>query len=211
MAGRKWGRSRRRLGEVYQFVLRGKGHTLMELETLLDWTLMPQMRMVPGVVELNSFGGEDKQYEVLLDPRKLASAGLGLSDVLEALSRSNANAGGGYIEQGEREGSAHPLAGSHLQSGRRPQRGGRGDLERRPITVGALGTVDFAPRMRRGAATMNGEGEVVVGVALMLLGENSRLVTENVKARLEEVKKTLPEGVSMSLITTAASWSIGPS
>ncbi|HET7789136.1 MAG TPA: CusA/CzcA family heavy metal efflux RND transporter [Myxococcales bacterium] len=184
------------LGEVYQFVVRGKGHTLMELETLLDWTLMPQMRMVPGVVELNSFGGEDKQYEVLLDPRKLAAAGLGLSDVLDALSRSNANAGGGYIER-NREATLIRAQGliSNLDDVRNvvvaaTPRGA-------PITVGALGTVGFAPRMRRGAATMNGEGEVVVGVALMLLGENSRVVTQKVKARLEEIKKTLPEGVSI--------------
>ncbi len=184
------------LGEVYQFVVRGKGHSLMELETLLDWTLVPQLRMVPGVVELNSFGGEDKQYEVRLDPRKLASAGLGLSDVLEALSRSNANAGGGYIER-NREAVLIRAQGliTNLDDVRNVVVSAT--PKGAPITVGALGTVGFAPRLRRGAATMNGEGEVVVGVALMLLGENSRVVTQKVKARLEEVKTTLPEGVSI--------------
>jgi heavy metal efflux system protein len=184
------------LGEVYQFVVRGEGHSLMDLETLLDWTLIPQLRMVPGIVELNSFGGEDKQYEVRLDPRKLASARLGLSDVIDALSRSNANAGGGYIER-NRESvliRAEGLIGNlddvrNVVVAATPKGA--------PITVGALGVVDFAPRLRRGAATMNGEGEVVVGVALMLLGENSRVVTERVKERIAEIAKTLPKGVTV--------------
>ena len=182
------------LGEVFQFVLRGKGKSLMELETLLDWTLVTQLRMVPGVVELNSFGGEDKQYEVKLDPKKLAAVGLGLSDVIEALSRSNANAGGGYIERNR---DAILIRSEGLITSLDDVRnvvvaasaGGA------PVTVGALGKVSFAPRLRRGAATMNGEGEVVVGVALMLMGENSRTVTNRIKERLAEVQKTLPEGV----------------
>lgn len=184
------------LGEVYQFVVRGKGRSLMELETLLDWTLVPQLRMVPGVNELNSFGGEDKQYEVRLDPRKLASAGLGLSDVIEALSKSNANAGGGYIER-NREAVLIRAQGliTSLDDVRNVVVAAT--PKGAPITVGALGAVDFAPRLRRGAATMNGEGEVVVGVALMLLGENSRVVTQRVKERIEQVMKTLPEGVSI--------------
>ena len=184
------------LGEVYQFVLRGKGHTLMELETLLDWTILTQLRLVPGVVELNSFGGEDKQYEVKLEPTQLAAVGLGLADVLHALQRSNANAGGGYLER-RREAiliRAEGLMGS-LDDVRNvvvaASKSGA------PITVGALGEVSFAPRLRRGAATQDGVGEVVVGVALMLMGENSRIVTQRVKERLAEVQKTLPEGVTI--------------
>jgi len=182
------------LGEIYQFVVRGKGQSLMELETLLDWTLIPQLRMVPGIVELNSFGGEDKQYEVRLDPRKLASARLGLSDVIDALSRSNANAGGGYLERNREailirsEGLIGNLDDVRNVVVAATPKGA-------PITVGALGAVEFAPRLRRGAATINGEGEAVVGVALMLLGENSRVVTERVKERVAEIAKTLPQGV----------------
>lgn len=184
------------LGEVYQFVLRGKGHSLMELETLLDWTILFQLRMVPGVVELNSFGGEDKQYEVKLDPAKLAAVGLGLSDVVAALQRSNANAGGGYIERNREailirsEGLITSLDDVRNVVVAASKSGA-------PITVGSLGTVSFAPRLRRGAATANGEGEVVVGTALMLMGENSRVVTQRVKARLAQVQKTLPAGVTI--------------
>lgn len=184
------------LGEVYQFVLRGKGHSLMELETLLDWNILYQLRMVPGVVELNSFGGEDKQYEVKLDPAKLAAVGLGLADVIEALERSNANAGGGYLERNR---EAIVIRSEGLITSLDDVRNVvvTASNAGTPITVGSLGTVSFAPRLRRGAATNNGEGEVVVGVALMLMGENSRVVTERVKEQLAAVQKTLPEGVTI--------------
>jgi cobalt-zinc-cadmium resistance protein CzcA len=184
------------LGEIYQFVLRGKGHSLMELKTLLDWELMVGLRMVPGIVEVNTFGGEDKQYEVRLDPARMAAVGVGLTEVFEALARNNANAGGGYIERNRVAilirsegliGSLDDLRGIVVN-------GGSGAA---PVTVGSLGTVSTAPRLRRGAATMDGEGEVVLGVALMLMGENSRTVTERVKARLDELRKTLPQGVSV--------------
>ena len=184
------------LGEVYQFVIRGKGHSLMELETILDWDLMPQLRTVPGVVELNSFGGEDKQYEVKLDPRKLGAVGLGLADVVQALDRSNANAGGGYIER-NRESVVIRSEGliTNLDDVRNvvvaSSKAGT------PVTVGALGEVGFAARLRRGAATKDGEGEVAVGVALMLMGENSRVVTERVKERVADLAKALPAGVTI--------------
>lgn len=184
------------LGEVYQFVLRGKGHSLMELETLLDWTILFQLRMVPGVVELNSFGGEDKQYEVKLDPAKLAAVGLGLSDVVEAMRRSNANAGGGYIER-NREAILIRAEGLVTSLDDVANVVVAASKSGTPITVGGLGTVSFAPRLRRGAATANGEGEVVIGTALMLMGENSRTVTQRVKERLAEVQKTLPAGVTI--------------
>ena len=86
------------LGEIYQFVLRGEGHSLMELEETLDWYIGPQLRTVPGIVEVNSFGGEDKQYQVVIDPKRLQAAGLSVGEVIHALERANANAGGGYVE-----------------------------------------------------------------------------------------------------------------
>lgn len=182
------------LGEIYQFTLSGEGHSLMELETLLDWTLVPRLQRVPGVVEVNSFGGQDKQYEVKLDPQKLAAVRLGLADVVKALERSNANAGGGYIER-NREAILIRSQGlvRDLDDVRRvvvaSTRSGA------PITVGALGEVSFAPRLRRGAATLDGQGEVAVGVAMMLMGENSRVVTARVKAAVADIQKTLPAGV----------------
>lgn len=182
------------LGEVYQFVVRGEGHSLMDLEETLDWYIGPQLRSVPGVVEVNSFGGEDRQYQVVIDRKRLQAAGLSVGEVATALERTNANAGGGYIEH-DREQVVIGTAGLVT---------GLGDLKSVvigataqgvPITVGTVGDVRFGPRLRRGAATMDGKGEVVVGVALMLMGENSRVVTERIKQRIAELSPTLPAGI----------------
>jgi cobalt-zinc-cadmium resistance protein CzcA len=182
------------LGEVFQFIVRGEGHSLMELEELLDWYIGPQLRMVPGIVEVNSFGGENKQYQVLVDPARLQAQGLSLQDVDSALERSNANAGGGYIEH-QRE---------HFVIGSQGLVRGVQDLQNvvigatphgTPVLLGMVADVQLGPRLRRGAASVDGQGEVVIGVAMMLMGENARTVTEGVKARLEELKPSLPRGV----------------
>ena len=181
------------LGEVYQFVLRNERLTLMELEEQLDWYIGPQLRMVPGIVEVNSFGGEDRQYQVVLEPGRLQATGVSIAQVIEALQKSNANAGGGYIEHNREhfvigtDGLVKSLDDlSRVVIGATPQGV--------PITIATVGEVRFGARLKRGAATKNGEGEVVVGVAMMLLGENSRTVTEAVKAKLKELEPTLPPG-----------------
>jgi cobalt-zinc-cadmium resistance protein CzcA len=181
------------LGEVYQFVVRNDRLSLMQTEEILDWQIAPQLRTVPGVVEVNSFGGEDKQYQVVLDPSRLRASGVSIAEVVQALERSNAKAGGGYIEH-DRE---HFVIGtnglvtslSDLQNaviGATPQGV--------PITVATVGDVRFGARLRRGAASADGKGEVVLGVAMMLMGENSRTVTEAVKSKLDAIVPTLPEG-----------------
>jgi cobalt-zinc-cadmium resistance protein CzcA len=182
------------LGEVYQFVVRGQGHTLMELEEALDWYIGPQLRTVPGVVEVNSFGGEDRQYQVVIDPKRLQAAGLSVEEVVGALERANANAGGGYLEH-DREQVVVGTVGlvTSLDDLRSVVLGAT--AQGIPITVANVGEVRFGPRLRRGAATMDGEGEVVVGVALMLTGENARVVTDRIKAKLEELRPSLPRGI----------------
>ena len=181
------------LGEVYQFVVRNDALTLMQLEELLDWYISPQLRMVPGIVEVNSFGGEDRQYQVVLEPARLQATGVSIAQVVEALQKSNANAGGGYIEH-EREAFVIGTNGlvkspedlSRVVIGATPQGV--------PITIATVGEVRFGARLRRGAATKDGQGEVVVGVAMMLMGENSRTVTEAVKAKLQAIQSSLPPG-----------------
>ncbi|MDP1830072.1 MAG: CusA/CzcA family heavy metal efflux RND transporter [Archangium sp.] len=181
------------LGEVYQFVVRNERLTLMELEEQLDWYIGPQLRMVPGIVEVNSFGGEDRQYQVVLEPGRLQAMGVSIAQVVAALEKSNANAGGGYIEHNREyfvigtDGLVKSLDDlNRVVIGATPQGV--------PITIATVGEVRFGARLRRGAATKNGEGEVVVGVAMMLLGENSRTVTEAVKAKLKALEPTLPPG-----------------
>ncbi|HEX2877973.1 MAG TPA: CusA/CzcA family heavy metal efflux RND transporter [Polyangiaceae bacterium] len=181
------------LGEIFQFVVRNEALTLMQLEELLDWQIAPVLRTVPGVVEVNSFGGEDKQYQVVLDPKRLQAAGVSVAQVIDALERSNANAGGGYIEH-NRE---HFVVGTtglvrSLDDLRNVVIGATSDGV--PITVATVGDAKFGPRLRRGAASKDGEGEVAVGVALMLLGENSRTVTEGVKQKLAALQSSLPQG-----------------
>lgn len=182
------------LGEIYQFVVRGEGHSLMALEETLDWYIAPQLRMVPGVVEVNSFGGENKEYQVLVDAQRLQAVGLSIEDVARALERANANAGGGYIERFREQlviGTTGML--TSLEELKSAVIGAT--AEGMPITVATVGEVRFGPKMRRGAASMDGKGEVVVGVTLMLMGANSRTVTENVKNKVAELQNSLPKGM----------------
>ncbi len=184
------------LGEIFQFVVRSDKLDLMQLEELLDWQISPALRGVPGIVEVNAFGGQDRQYQIVIDPARLQAAGLSLAQVAEAVKKSNANAGGGYIEHNREHfvigtdglvKSLDDLRGVVL--GATPQGV--------PITLATVADVQFGPRIRRGAATKDGDGEVAMGVAMMLLGENSRAVTEAVKAKLAIVQKTLPAGTTI--------------
>lgn len=196
------------LGEIYQFEVRGEPmclpdtpetngcYTAMELRSILDWNVAFQLRSVPGVVEVNSFGGELKTYQVTLSPEKLASHALSVGDVATAVSASNRNAGGGYIARhGEQvlvrgEGllsSLDDLADvvlSHDESGT-------------SVRVRDVGKVEFAPMIRQGAVTRDGRGEAVVGIVMMLMGENSRAVVGSVKERIEQVRPSLPKGVTI--------------
>lgn len=184
------------LGEIFQFTVHSDRMSLMQLEELLDWQIGPQLRTVPGIVEVNSFGGEDRQYQVVLDPKRLQAAGVSVAQVVEALARSNANAGGGYIEH-NRE---HFVIGTDglvrdLEDLKRVVIGAT--PEGVPVTIATVGDVTFGPRLRRGAASKDGKGEVVVGVAMMLMGENARTVTAAVKAKLAAIQPSLPEGTEI--------------
>ncbi|HWA76975.1 MAG TPA: CusA/CzcA family heavy metal efflux RND transporter [Polyangiaceae bacterium] len=181
------------LGEIFQFTLQNEQLTTMQLEEILDFQVAPALRTVPGVVEANSFGGEDKQYQVLLDPKRLQAAAISVADVVSALEKSNANAGGGYVEYARE----HFVIGTNglvrdLDDLRSVVIGAT--AQGVPITLATVGDVQFGPRLRRGAASKDGKGEVVVGVALMLLGENSRTVTARVKEKLALLTPSLPKG-----------------
>lgn len=185
------------LGEVFQFTVENDRLTLMQREELLDWYIGPALRTVPGIVEVNSFGGEDKQYQVIVEPKRLRAAGISIAEVARALQKSNANAGGGYIEH-NRE---HFVIGTDgllksLDDLKKVVIGATS--EGTPITLSTVADVQFGPRLRRGAASKDGNGETVIGVALMLLGENSREVTEAVKAKLALIEPTLPEGTRIA-------------
>ena len=190
------------LGEIYQYELRpapgeeGKKYDATALRTIQDWSVRRQLLGVPGVTEVNSFGGQEKQYQVRLDPAKLMSYGLSLRDVLEAVGRNNANVGGAYIEHGAEQyllrgiglaESASDISNIVVKAGK----------EGIPIFVRDLGEVVEGATVRQGAVTADGKGEIVAGIAMMLKGENSRAVVNRVKERVEQVKKTLPKGVEL--------------
>lgn len=184
------------LSEVYQFVVRNDSLTLMQLEEILDWQITPVLRSVPGIIEVNSLGGENRQYEVTLDPRRLQAAGLSLQEVVSALQKSNENKGGGYLEH-NRE---HVLIGTDgmvrsLDDLRNVVIGAT--QEGLAITLAAVADVRFAPMLRRGASSRDGRGEVVVGIALMLLNENALTVTAAAEAKLAELLPSLPAGTKI--------------
>jgi cobalt-zinc-cadmium resistance protein CzcA len=182
------------LGEIYQFKVTGPGRSGMDLRSILDWEIAPKLRRVPGVVEVNSQGGALKTYEVQVDSDKLAGYHVPLTKVIEALGKNNANAGGAYLERSEQQSliRGEGLIGSlsdieNIVVGNSPTG--------TPILVRHIGNVRFAPMVRRGFATQNGNGEIVIGVGMMLLGENSRVVADRIKQSLDEIQKTLPAGV----------------
>lgn len=183
------------LGEIYQFEVKGENFSPMELRTILDWQINYQLRSVPGVVEVNAFGGELKTYQVSVNPDLLTKYHITLSEVFDALRKNNRNVGGGYIAH---RGEQYLIRGEGIIST-------VDDLKKTivkveptsntPIFIEDLGSVGFEPMIRQGAVTRDGEGEAVIGIVMMLMGENARVVSKAVDAKIAEIRKTLPEGV----------------
>ncbi len=186
------------LGEIFHYTIRpAKGYedkySLTDLRTIQDWIVRKQLAGTEGVAEVNGWGGFVKQYEVAIDADKLNSANVTIPELYTALENNNENTGGSYIEQ---SGMQYFIRGIGLAKSLH-------DIERIPIKtingipvlVGDVAQVRLGSAMRYGAVTRNGEGEVVSGITLMLKGENFQEVIKNVKARIETIKKSLPEGV----------------
>lgn len=169
----------------------------MYLRTVQDWIIKPQLKTVPGVAEIDAIGGYAQQYHVQPDPQKLAALGLGFSDVIEALERNNASTGAGFLEQ---NGESYIVrADGRLET---LEQIGQVVLSTRgsvPIYVKDVATVSLGKELRTGSASENGH-EVVVGTAMMLKGENSRIVSKAVDARLNAVSKSLPAGVKTKTV-----------
>ncbi len=186
------------LGEVFQFEVRAtkeSGVTPMELRTLLDWFIAYQLRGVPGVTEINSHGGELKTYQVALDPDKLASYRLSMTDVFNALRNNNANAGGGYLVH---EGEARYIrAESQTSSAADIEAIVIDERDGVPVTIDDVAKVQPAPMIRAGLVTRDGRGEIVTGLVMMLIGENSRQVVARVTDEIAKLQKSLPPGVSI--------------
>jgi cobalt-zinc-cadmium resistance protein CzcA len=186
------------LGEIYQYTLHTKKgfegkYSAQELRTCQDWIVRRQLAGVPGITEVNAWGGELKQYEISIDPTLLNAMNITLSDIFEAVHNGNENTGGAYIEKGSNVAFIRGIGMVNTID----------DIEKIviktrnniPVLIRDVGTVHVGNATRFGAITRNGEGEVVAGMTLMLKGENSSKVIEDVKKRMIEIQKTLPEGM----------------
>lgn len=184
------------MSEIYQFEVRaepGADHSLTDLRTVLDWQIAFQLRSVPGVIEVNTFGGALKTYEVQIDPAKLQNYDVSLTQIIEALEQNNGNAGGGYIAHNAEQ---RLIRGEGLVSSLDDIRMIVLDSrEGTPIRIADIANVEFAPMLRQGAVTRDGDREAVIGMVMMLMGGNSRQVVGDVKAKIAEIQKTLPDGI----------------
>ncbi len=181
------------LGEIYQFVVRSESHSPTQLRTLLDWEIAPKLRQVQGIVEINTMGGDLKEYQVVVDPGRLHAHKMNLGDVADSLSRANVNVGGGYIE---RRSESLTLRGVGLL--RSEEEIGNVVIrtdEGTPVLVKHIGHVRVGAAMRFGVITRDGEGEAVTGITMMLIGANSRDVIQAVNKKVVEIRATLPPGV----------------
>ena len=184
------------LGQIYQYVIEGGSNDPVELRTMQDWIVKYNLRTVPGVTEVLSFGGDVKQYQIRVDPRALLQYGVTLRDVRDAVGANNRNVGGGYIVRGPEEylirgiGLAETLQdlGNIIVTSRSGT----------PVYVRNVADVAIGPEVRRGAVTMNGQGEVVSGIVLKRIYENTSKVIEAVKDRVAEVNAALPAGVRVT-------------
>jgi len=194
------------LGEIYMWTLTaspdarkadGTPYDTTDLRAIQDWVVRPQVRTVAGVTEVNSIGGFEKLYQVSPDPAKLIGYGLSFRHVLEALANNNANAGGGYIEH---KGEQYLVRTTGLVRSYEDIKGiVVGTHDGIPIRVQDVAEVGSGRELRTGAATEDGK-EVVIGTAIMLVDENSRVVSQRVDARMKTVNKTLPQGVKASTV-----------
>ena len=186
------------LGEIYHYTIRAKEgyehkYSLTQLRTIQDWIVRKQLSGTPGVAEVSGWGGYVKQYEVAINTDQLNASGVSVNEVFEALQRNNANTGGSYIEQNSNQyyirgigvvKNLEDVANITVKT-----------VAGIPVKVGDVAKVQLGHATRFGAVTRNGEGEVVAGIAIMLKGENFQEVSKNVKERINQIQKSLPEGV----------------
>jgi cobalt-zinc-cadmium resistance protein CzcA len=184
------------LGEIYQYTLESDSRSPMDLRTIQDWIISPQLRPIPGVNEVNSFGGYVKQYHILVNPQMLVKYGITLRDVLESVGNNNANAGGNFIIKEWEQAYIRTIG---LISG-------ISDIESivlkandgTPLFLKDVAEVKIGPQTRQGAVTRDGKGETVAGMVIMLRGSNSKLVVDEVKSAIPSIQASLPDDVKIS-------------
>jgi cobalt-zinc-cadmium resistance protein CzcA len=185
------------LGEIFQYTLESRSHSPMELRTLQDWVVAPLLKPVAGVNEVNSFGGEVKQYQVLVHPDRLVKYGLSIREVTDALERSNGNAGGGVLVSGWEQ--AYLRGVGLLRDIPDIERVVLKALDGTPVYVRDIADVEIGAEPRQGAVTRDGRGETVAGMVIMLKGENSKEVVTRVKEAIGKAQGVLPPGARIAV------------
>ncbi len=187
------------LGQIYQFVVRSEQHSPMQLRTLLDWEIVPRLRNVSGVVEVNTFGGDLKQFQVTVDRVRLEAHGMTVNQVISGLKAANVNVGGGYVQRGS---ESFTVRAQGLLSDVKDIRDVvlRSDPDGTPVLVRHVADVDVGSALRYGVITQDGHGEAVAGIVMMLRGANSTTVVADVGARVREIEQDLPAGVKIDVV-----------
>ncbi|WP_428391511.1 efflux RND transporter permease subunit [Lichenicoccus sp.] len=191
------------LGEIIEFELRGPGYTPMQLYRMLEWHVVPKLKLVPGIVNVDIYGGELQTYEVRVDPGRLSAEGVTLPQLFTAIQANNTARGGAYIESGAEQQVVRGMAllDTRADIANIVVRTAPGGI---PVTVGDVARVVMAPKVRLGAVTHDGQGETVLGVAEMQYGLNSSTVLPKLEAGIKAVQKTLPKGVEIRIFYNRA-------
>ena len=194
-------------GQIYLYQIVGRGKSNQELRTIQDWIVKLQLRTVPGVADVLSFGGDVKQYQVIVDQQALVNYNIPLKSLFEAIQNNNQNTGANFIEHGDEQYVVRGLGlVKDIEDIKNIVLDSRGGT---PIRVSDVARVEIGNEIRQGAVTKDGQGEVVTGIVLKRINENTKQVIERVKEKVVEINKALPEGVSIvDLLRSSQNWSI---
>ncbi|MDD4226462.1 MAG: CusA/CzcA family heavy metal efflux RND transporter [Mariniphaga sp.] len=183
------------LGEIYQYVVHGENYSLTELREIQDWLIAPQLKVVRGVTEINSFGGFVKQYDVVIQPGRLRTFGIGISDVLDAIASNNSVSGGNYIEHNNEQYIIRGIG--QINTSEDIENIIIKNMENKPVFIRDIAMVELGTQIRQGGVTRDGEGEVVTGIVMMLRGGNGREVISAIEEKIESINASLPKGVKI--------------
>ena len=183
------------LGEIFQYAVRGENKSLTELREIQDWLIVPQLKVVKGVTEINSFGGFVKQYEVIIAPEKIRTFGIGIKEIIDAIANNNSVSGGNFLEHNREQyiirgygqiNKADDIRNIIIRN-----------INNKPVFIKDIADVVIGTQIRQGGVTQDGKGEIVSDIVMMLLGGNGREVIADIEKKINEINKSLPEGVQI--------------
>ncbi|MDX9881247.1 MAG: CusA/CzcA family heavy metal efflux RND transporter [Prolixibacteraceae bacterium] len=183
------------LGEIYQYVVKGENYSLTELREIQDWLIVPQLKIVKGVTEINSFGGFVKQYEVIVQPGKLRMYGIGIGEVIMAINENNSVSGGNFLEHNREQYIVRGFGQINKVDDIRNIV--VANFNNKPVFIKDIAKVTIGTQVRQGGVTRDGKGEVVTGIVMMLRGGNGREVISEIETKIENINQNLPQGVSI--------------